>query len=63
MAGAGSAILDYEVKVYVEDWRGVGPNDHGATVPALDSCVYVRNKTCTLLQPPLLWLLDSEFDN
>ena len=44
MAGAGSAILDYEVKVYVEDWRGVGPNDHGVTVPALHSCVYVRNK-------------------
>lgn len=44
MAGARSAVLDYEVKVYVEDWRSTGPKDHGATVPALDSYVYVRNK-------------------
>lgn len=44
MAGAISAILDYEVKVYVEDWRSIGPNDRGAIVPALDSYLYVRNK-------------------
>ena len=44
MAGAISAILDYEVKVYVEDWRSIGPRDRGATVPALDSYLYVRNK-------------------
>lgn len=44
MAGSRAAILDYEVKVYVEDWRSIGPNDRGATVLALDSYVYVRNK-------------------
>lgn len=44
MAGAISAILDYEVKVYVEDWRSIGPNHRGAIVPALDSYLYVRNK-------------------
>lgn len=30
MAGSRAAILDCEVKVYVEDWRSIGPSNSGA---------------------------------
>lgn len=26
------------------DWRSVGPDDHAGPVPALDSCVHLREK-------------------
>lgn len=50
MTAAGAATLHCEVEgvrlrlMEQPDWRGTDHGNHAAPVPALDSCVYLREK-------------------